>query len=429
MTTLSRRAKEFLKRRHSFMDYAHGRCLKNSYDETENPKGLINLGTAENKLVFDLLKEKLSNINVDEILPEYANYGSEFIPRFRLAMANFLNHYMKPAEPVDPFNLMLLSGMSNIIYVLGYIICDPGDGILIPSPYYGGFNTDLTAQSVDVIPFPVDLYSEPGPEDSSPFQLTAQKLEDSFEKAKRQNIRIRALLLTNPQNPLGDVYSGDLLRDCLLFAHRHSLHVIVDEVYMLSIFEEGHPPMKNALSLNDIPNRKHLHVAWGFSKDFGLSGIPCAVIHTFNKEVLHALETLQQFHNVPSITQLQLSSIISDLDWLDNVFVPTNYSRLRECHGMLCEFLERMKIPFLKRGSGLYVLIDLREFVSPLTREGEIDFCKKLLECGVYIGPGCEFSCAESGWFRIIFSVPPATLKVALERFEQVLKNFDEPKN
>lgn len=48
-------------------------------------------------------------------------------------------------------------------------------------------------------------------------------------------------------------------------------------------------------------------------QDFGLSGIPCAIIHTFNKEVLHALETLQQFHNVPSITQLQLSSIISDL--------------------------------------------------------------------------------------------------------------------
>ena len=57
------------------------------------------------------------------------------------------------------------------------------------------------------------------------------------------------------------------------------------------------------------------------------------------------------------------------------------------------------------------------QFVSPLTREGEIDFCKKLLECGVYIGPGCEFSCAESGWFRIIFSVPPATLKVGKSCF------------
>ena len=48
-------------------------------------------------------------------------------------------------------------------------------------------------------------------------------------------------------------------------------------------------------------------------------------------------------------------------DWLDNVFIPTNHSRLRECHGMLCEFLERMKIPFLKRGSGLYVWADFRE--------------------------------------------------------------------
>ena len=41
-----------------------------------------------------------------------------------------------------------------------------------------------------------------------------------------------------------------------------------------------------------------------------------------------------------------------------------------------------------------------------------MDVAKKLLDCGVFIGPGCEFHGADRGWFRIIFSIPPATLKV-----------------
>lgn len=339
-------------------------------------------------------------------------------------MVDFLNHYMKPSEPVDPGHLRALPGVGDIINVLSYLLCDPGDGILVPSPYFAGFDFLVSAQAADAIIIPVDLRSKQGPDDTYEFELTTEKLETSYEKSVNENICIRALLLTNPHNPLGDVYSEKLLRDCLAFAHRHSLHVIVDEVYMLSIFEDGHPPMKNALSLKNIPDKEHLHVVWGFSKDFGLSGIPSAVIHSQNKDVLCGLDKISDLHNIPSITQLQLTSIVSDLDWLDNVFIPTNHSRLRECHGIVCEFLQKMKIPFLKRGSGLYVWVYFGEFVSPLTREGEIAFCQKLLGEGLFINPGCDFHCTDPGWFRIIFSKPIDTLKVALGRFEQVIGNF-----
>ncbi|KAK2100548.1 hypothetical protein P7K49_021896 [Saguinus oedipus] len=54
-----------------------------------------------------------------------------------------------------------------------------------------------------------------------------------------QGVKVKGLILINPQNPLGDVYSVEELQEYLVFAKRHKLHVIVDEVYMLSVFEES----------------------------------------------------------------------------------------------------------------------------------------------------------------------------------------------
>lgn len=81
MTTLSRRADKVVKAQASFGDDAVARCQKDCYNKTGNPKGLINLGIAENMLVFDLLKEKFCEIGVDEVLTEYSYYGTNFIPR------------------------------------------------------------------------------------------------------------------------------------------------------------------------------------------------------------------------------------------------------------------------------------------------------------------------------------------------------------
>lgn len=59
-----------------------------------------------------------------------------------------------------------------------------------------------------------------------------------------------------------------------------------------------------------------------------------------------------------------------------------------------------------------YITVLYFQFISPLTSEGEVDFCQKILDGGVYIAPGYEFYSADPGWCRIVFSTPPATLKV-----------------
>ena len=77
-----------------------------------------------------------------------------------------------------------------------------------------------------------------------------------------------------------------------------------------------HPTQPYIRSINfswDIPFKNAHANTYFIWQDFGLSGIPCGVIHSYNKEVLNAQDKIDRFHNVPSITQLQLSSVISDL--------------------------------------------------------------------------------------------------------------------
>jgi aspartate/methionine/tyrosine aminotransferase len=64
-------------------------------------------------------------------------------------------------------------------------------------------------------------------------------LELVLMEAKIKAKKVRGFLLANPQNPLGDVYSLDLLMQYLPFAKRHSLCVVMDEIYMLSVFDDS----------------------------------------------------------------------------------------------------------------------------------------------------------------------------------------------
>jgi hypothetical protein len=104
--------------------------------------------------------------------------------------------------------------------------------------------------------------------------------------------RIRAVVLTNPNNPLGRCYAPEVLRECLWFCHAHDLHFISDEVYALSAFrtDPGSPPFTSALSLLDgeagsdtsrVPPimASRVHVVWSLSKDFGCSGVRLVRFH------------------------------------------------------------------------------------------------------------------------------------------------------
>jgi aspartate/methionine/tyrosine aminotransferase len=210
-------------------------------------------------------------------------------------LASFLNEHFDPHEPVQTAHIATAPGAASCLDALLYTICDPGDAVLVPAPYWSkllhsrplsmclsrvilisyisdGFDFQFRVRA-SVTPLPVNCSSF-----ARTFSLDLLvALDEAIENATSP---VKALVLTNPHNPFAQCYPRAVIEACLQFCERHDLHLISDEVYALSIFDsadsKGLPPFVSALSLEPAsldcaPHR--VHVIWSISKDFGSSGI------------------------------------------------------------------------------------------------------------------------------------------------------------
>ncbi|XP_069504543.1 1-aminocyclopropane-1-carboxylate synthase-like protein 1 isoform X2 [Ambystoma mexicanum] len=417
--TLSARGSRISESR-GILDQGFNMYLEDAYHREINPRGILNAGTSENKLCFDLLQEKLSGHGIDYLEASLLQYcESNGIKSFREEIAKFLTEYGKAPNPLSPENIVIMNGCSSIFSALSTVLLDPGDGYLIPTPYYGSINTQTELYG-RIQPVHVPLFSEGYNKEEHSFQLTVGKLEMAMQSAKEKGIRVRALILINPHNPLGDIYPAKLLKECLYFGHRHKLHVIIDEIYMFSIYDDA--AFTSVLALDDLPDPKRTHFMWGFSKDFAMGGIRVGVLHTTNQQVCRAVSKLASFHQCPGPIQYVLSQMLSDRDWLDNVFFPTNKRRLREAKHILITGLKEIGIPIHKSSGGLYVWADFRKFMKTQTFESEMELWWTLIGEKLYICPGQAFYCYEPGWFRLVFSDSIDNIKLCIERLQKILR-------
>ncbi|XP_029866176.1 1-aminocyclopropane-1-carboxylate synthase-like protein 1 isoform X2 [Aquila chrysaetos chrysaetos] len=404
------------------LDAGFALYVADAFDRELNPQGILNLGTSENKLCFDLLEERLTRPDMNYLEPHLFQYSDTQGTRsFREEIAKFLTDYARAAKALNPEHITVMNGCCAVFATLSTVLCDPGDGYLIPAPYYGGINSKTWLYG-GIQPVHVPLSSEVTDEEGHPFQLTVEKLEAALQSAKKQGIRVRALILINPHNPLGDIYPAQLLKECLEFAHRYELHVIMDEIYMLSVYDDT--TFTSVLSLDCLPDPERTHFMWGFSKDFGMSGIRVGVLYTRNHEIRKAVNQLAVFHSCPGPVQHVLSQFLRDRDWLDNVFFPTNKKRLKEAQNILVDGLADVGIPVLKSSGGLYVWADFRKFLKSQTFEAELELWQKLLDKKLLISPGKAFYCYEPGWFRLVFSNSVDIIYLCIQRLEQMLHSY-----
>ncbi|XP_074086603.1 1-aminocyclopropane-1-carboxylate synthase-like protein 1 [Macrotis lagotis] len=410
-----------IKFKHTITEEFSAAFLVDQYDEDKNPNGIINFGISENKLCFDLLSKRLNQNDMHHIEPPLLQYsdwrGHLFL---REEVARFLTYYCKATIPLKPENVTLFNGCSSVFSALATILCDPGEALMIPTPFYGGISTHIYRYGNVQLVF-VHLDSKITETNTRPFQLTVEKLEMAWQAARSEGVKVKGLILINPQNPLGDIYSQGELLEYLEFAKRHELHVILDELYMLSVFDES-VPFHSVLSMNRLPDPQRTHVMWGTSKDFGISGIRFGALYTENRDVSSALASLCYFHGICGIIQYQIAQLLRDHDWINQVYLPTNRSRIKAAHTYITDELKTLGIPFLNRNSGLYIWIDLRRYLLTGTFEEEILLCRRFLDNKLLVACGKDFQCFEPGWFRLVFTEKIHRLQLGMQRFREVLE-------
>jgi len=154
----------------------------------------------------------------------------------------------------SPKQIVVSSGAKHSLFNALQTICNPGDEVIIPSPYWVSYY-ELTKMA-DAVPVLVEA------EASNSFKVTVAQLESAVTD------KTKGLLINSPNNPTGAVYTEEELREIGAFATKHDLYIISDEIYEKLVYGEKH--ISIASLSQDLYDRTI--VVNGLSKAYAMTG-------------------------------------------------------------------------------------------------------------------------------------------------------------
>ena len=345
--------------RHAFSYHMqHFECFRNPYS-VSNPTGGISLTMAENKLTADLILNKLKafeGINGQSIC--YTEPSGD--AALKSSLAKFLGHRVFSGHTVDPDHLVVGAGCTALLYQLSLTLFNPSDAILIPAPYYPVFYKDFSTIGKVYIQ---DVYGDVDHQ----FAVSVAALDKAFQEASNLGHTPKALLLTNPHNPMGTIYSDEQILAYIAFCRQRGMHVIFDEIYALSTFGGTFRSVVQ-ISGNDLS--RDIHVLWGMSKDLGASGLRVGVLYTQNSDLLSAHKVLADPFQVSMLTQQMTRFILDDEQFMDG-YLSTNRERLSKSYGLVRETLEAEGMHVIPAASAIFVFVDMRSLLSEASFDAE----------------------------------------------------------
>ncbi|KAI3936671.1 hypothetical protein MKX01_034100 [Papaver californicum] len=371
---------------------------ENPYDEINNPTGVIQTGLAENQVSFDLLEEYLENNAEKQPTTRKTSGISGFrenalyqdyhgLQSFRKAMASFMGKIRGDKVKFDSERVVLTAEL------LTFILANPGDALLAPTPYYPGFDRDLRWRTrVNIVSVHCNS--------SNNFQVTPRELQHAYEEAESMNIKVKGLLITNPSNPLGIAMERKVLEEILDF-------------------------VTQILEARNYEDAERVHIVYSLSKDLGLPGFRVGTIYSYNDNVVTTVRRMSSFSLVSSQTQNLLASMLSDTRFIEN-YIKTNRERLGKRYGLIIDGLRKAGIECLEGNAGLFCWINLSPCLKSSTKESELIFWNSIVnEVRLNISPGSSCHCDEPGLFRVCFTnMSEETLKIALKRIYDFMKTY-----
>ncbi|XVF15377.1 hypothetical protein REPUB_Repub09cG0147100 [Reevesia pubescens] len=404
---------------------------KNPYDEVKNPKGIIQMGLAENQLSFDLLESWLAK-NPDaagfkrdgqSIFRELALFQDYHgLPAFKKALVDFMAEIRGNKVTFDPNNIVLTAGATSANETLMFCLAEQGDAFLLPTPYYPGFDRDLKWRTgVEIVPIQCT--------NSNRFQITESALEEAYQQAQKKNLRVKGVLVTNPSNPLGTTMARAELDLLINFITDKQIHLISDEIYSGTVFSSpAFVSIMEVLKDRNLENTEvwdRVHIVYSLSKDLGLPGFRVGAIYSNDPIVVAAATKMSSFGLVSSQTQYLLSALLSDKKFTKE-YISKNHKRLQKRHCKLVSGLEKAGISCLESNAGLFCWVDMRHLLSSNTFEAEMELWKRIVyDVKLNISPGSSCHCSQPGWFRVCFAnMSEDTLKLAMQRLKSFVSSI-----
>ena len=374
------------------------------FAENAKKKGVkvihLNIGQPDIKTPQQALDAvKNNNINV----LEYSR--TEGSDEFRTKIAGY---YVKNNIPVSASDIIVTTGGSEALSFAMNTVADTDDEIIIPEPFYANYNGFATACGVKVVP-------------------VVSKLEDNFALPPIEDFeklitpRTKAILICNPGNPTGYLYSKEEIQKLASLVKKHNIFLIADEVYREFTYDDKiHTSILKEDGLDD-----HAIIIDSVSKRYSMCGARIGFLVSKNNEfIATALKFAQARLSPPTYAQIASEAA---LDTPDSYFeeVKTEYVARRN---ILIAELEKIEGIKIARPQGAFYCIaelpikDADHFAQWLLEDFRVD------NETVMVAPAAGFYATEGlgkNQIRIAYVLDQDSLKRAVHILGEALKSYN----
>ena len=346
------------------------------------------------------LLDRLSQVAYEDFHQYSITWGAQ---GFREALAAKQTRFM--GHPVDPNKeIVVTCGSTEAMMAAMMTVTNPGDKVVIFSPFYENYGADTILSGAEPVYVPLHP-----PE----FNFDPAELEKAFQQHPK------ALILCNPSNPCGKVFTKDELLFIADLAQKYDTYVITDEVYEHIVYA----PHKHTYFAS-LPGMWERTISCSsLSKTYSITGWRLGYTIA-PEEITERIKKVHDFLTVGAAAPLQ-EAVIPGLKFGQEYYdeLQTTYTHKRD---LFLKGLKDVGLEFSEPQGAYYVLMD----ITPFGYDNDLEFCQVLAkEVGVGAVPGSSFFREPvNHLIRFHFAKKDETLNEALNRLEAIHKKIPKRK-
>lgn len=318
-------------------------------------------------------------------------------PNFRRALAEKCGRFM--GRKIDPETEVVVTiGSTEAMVDTLFAITNPGDKIIMFSPYFENYRAQTLL--VDCEPIFVPLIPPA-------FNYDADVLEAAFKKGAK------AILICNPSNPSGKVFTEAELKQIADLAIKYDTYVIMDEVYEHIVYA----PHKHTY-MNSLPGMWERTISCSsLSKTYSITGwrLGYAIAP---QPIMDKIKQYHDFNTVGAPSPLMEAAVVG-LELPDSYYEEfgQHYAHMKK---IFTEGLDRLGIEYSDPQGTYFVLANIGQFMKK--GQTDVEFCELMAEkVGVAAVPGTSFFMEDvRDIVRLHFAKKDETLYTALERLATI---------
>jgi len=342
--------------------------------------------------------------NFDKKVLEYA--FSQGLPE---TIESFSNYYKAMGMSYEKEDILITNGGSEALFFALVAVCDHGDEVIVPEPFYTNYNGFSNSAGAIVVPVPTSA--------ADGFKLPSLEVLESKITSKT-----KAILLSNPSNPTGAVYDMEDMEKIKTLALKHDLYVISDEVYKEMVYDGL--KFTSFSQIEGLEDRVILTDS--ISKRYSACGARIGCIASKNKEIMaNVMKLCQGRLCVATIEQVGAAALANvSPKYMDDVVKEYQKRRdivhaaLNQIEGVVCEkptgaFYIMAKLP----------VADAEEFSKWMLTEFDVDNATVMVAPGngFYATPGLGLD-----EIRISYVLNEHDLKAAMNILAEALKAYNK---